>query len=115
MIFFNLILLFQIQFPSLKTGEISFLKPYFRQIPVEISSKSLNIPFGVYGAKQAFYILKEKKFKIENFREETIPNIPGKFKLFILNCNIEGKEFKIFLLMKNYKKRWLVQSFKEIP
>lgn len=115
MIFIILIFLFQIQFPSLKTGEISFLKPYFKDIHIEIFSKSLKIKPGIYGPKQAFYILNEKKFVIVNFREEALPNIPGKFKLFILECSKGEKEFKIFLLFKNYKKKWVIQSFKEIP
>lgn len=116
-IFLIILFLFSQSFekPFLEKENFYSLKKYFKEIPVEISSKTLGIPKGLYGAKQGFFIIYEKKFKIIDFKEVPLPNLPGKFKLFILNCQKDQKNFKIFLLLKYFKKKWVVQSFKEIP
>jgi hypothetical protein len=114
-IFLSVFLLFSQPFTFIEKDNFYNLKKYFKEIPVEISSKTLEIPTGLYGPKQGFFIIYEKKFKILEFQEIPLPNIPGRFKLFILNCQKDEKNFKAFLLFKNYKKKWVVQSFKEIP
>lgn len=113
--FYIFILLFQPEELIVEKGSFYNLKKYFKQIPVELQSRTLSIPSGIYGAKQGFSILLEKNFKILKFEEIPLPNLPGKFKFFILNCKKDDINFKAFLILKNYKKKWIVQSFKEIP
>lgn len=99
----------------IKSGNVQFLKDFFKYIPVEIQSDTLKIPQGVYGPEQGYLIISEKKFQISDFEEVPLPNIPGKFKLYILNCKKGDKNFKVLFLIKYFKKKWVVQSFKEIP
>ncbi|MEJ5165928.1 MAG: hypothetical protein WHV67_02745, partial [Thermoanaerobaculia bacterium] len=70
MVFFYIFfLLFQTQELIIEEGSFFNLKKYFRQIPVELQSRTLSIPSGVYGAKQGFSILLEKNFKILKIEE----------------------------------------------
>lgn len=112
---FTFILFFQPEEIAFEKGSFHNLKKYFKNLPVEIHSKTLSIPAGIYGARQGFYILKKRNFKILDIKEIPLPNLPGKFKFYILNCKKEDKDFKMLLLLQNYKKDWTVQSFREVP
>lgn len=116
MILFYIFILYQInEVHSIKISDISSLKKYFNKIPLEIYSKTLKIERGLYGPDQGFALISREKIKIENSKEIPLPNIPGKLKLFVLNCKSQNTEFKIIILFKSYKNKWIIQSFKEVP
>ncbi len=111
-----LILLFQnLKEPLLYKKNLKEFKDYFKEIPIEAYSLTLNIPEGIYGPKQFYFIILGKNFEILEVKEIPLPNLPGKFKMFLLQCKKGEKRFKINIFMKSHKKKWLIQSFKEIP
>ncbi len=111
-----LILFFQnLSEPLLHKKNVKELKDYFKEIPVEAYSLTLNIPEGIYGPKQFYFIILKKNFEILEIKEIPLPNLPGKFKMFLLQCKRDEKVFRISIFMKYHKKKWLIQSFKEIP
>lgn len=110
--FFFVIIFFISEF---NIKDIKALKNYFKEIPVEISSETIEIRKNIYGAKQAYNLLKEKRFEILKLKEMPLGNLPGKLKLFLMECKKDNKTFKVFVTFKFYKKKWIIISFKEAP
>jgi len=85
---------------------------------VEISIPSLNIPSGLYGPQQTWElwdrVRKREKPGLGRVEEIPLPNVPGKFKLYLVEMKGAFGVIRISAILKKWGDDWTLQSVREV-